>query len=40
MISYRRDDGDAYAGRLFDNLAVHFGDDKVFLDVFSLRPEP
>jgi cellulose biosynthesis protein BcsQ len=33
FISYRRHDAGAYAGRLYDDLAAHFGDNKVFLDV-------
>jgi D-aminopeptidase len=32
-ISYRRADGAAYAGRLFDHLNQHFGPDFVFMDV-------
>jgi hypothetical protein len=32
-ISYRRTDAAAYAGRLFDHLSHHFGQDFVFMDV-------
>jgi formylglycine-generating enzyme required for sulfatase activity/predicted Ser/Thr protein kinase len=35
FISYRREDCDAFAGRLCDHLAGHFGPDAVFLDVAS-----
>lgn len=33
FISYRRIDSKAYAGRLFDRLNQHFGEDHVFMDV-------
>jgi hypothetical protein len=38
FISYRRDDTRVYAGRLYDALVVHFGEDYVFRDVDSLEP--
>ena len=37
-ISYRRDDGGAYAGRLYDQLSLRFGSASVFLDVSALEP--
>src|SRR5262245_54199846 len=33
IISYRRADSAATAGRIFDRLAGHYGDDAVFMDV-------
>lgn len=33
FISYRREDSIAYAGRLHDHLAAHFGADAVFMDI-------
>jgi hypothetical protein len=38
FISYRRDDAEGQAGRLFDDLIKHFGDDKVFMDVAAIEP--
>jgi hypothetical protein len=38
FISYRRDDTEGQAGRLFDELAEHFGHDAVFMDVAALTP--
>jgi hypothetical protein len=38
FISYRREDGTAYAGRLYDHLANHFGKDNVFMDVDTIEP--
>ena len=38
LISYRRDDSSAYAGRLYDGLAEHFGDQQVFMDITTLQP--
>lgn len=37
FISYRRDDSAPQAGRLYDNLCVHFGSDRVFMDVDTIR---
>jgi TIR domain len=37
FINYRRDDADAYAGRLHEVLAHEFGSDEVFLAEFSIR---
>jgi formylglycine-generating enzyme required for sulfatase activity len=36
FISYRRDDTEGYAGRIFDHLSKHFGADRVFMDVDSI----
>lgn len=38
FISYRRQDVPGYAGRLYDHLALRFGDDRVFMDVDAIRP--
>jgi hypothetical protein len=38
FISYRREDGAGCAGRLYDRLAAHFGDDCVFMDVEGIEP--
>ena len=38
FISYRRDDTEGEAGRLFDDLVRSFGDDSVFMDVSDIRP--
>ncbi|HSX92712.1 MAG TPA: toll/interleukin-1 receptor domain-containing protein, partial [Hydrogenophaga sp.] len=38
FISYRRDDASGYAGRLYDRLKAHFGDDRVFMDVAEIEP--
>ena len=38
FISYRRDAGAGYAGRIADALAEHFGEDKIFRDIDSLEP--
>jgi hypothetical protein len=38
FISYRREDSFAYAGRLYDHLASHFGKDSVFMDVDNIEP--
>jgi TIR domain len=37
FINYRRDDADAYAGRLHEALSNEFGEDEVFLAEFSIR---
>ncbi len=37
FISYRRDDTEGYAGRLFRDLCERFGDDAVFLDVAGIE---
>jgi hypothetical protein len=38
FISYRREDAEGQAGRLFDDLVKNFGDDSVFMDVAGLEP--
>lgn len=38
FISYRRDDGAAFAGRLFDRLSDRFGAERVFMDVDDIEP--
>jgi hypothetical protein len=37
FISYRRDDAEGQAGRLFDELSAHFGRDAVFMDVAGIK---
>jgi hypothetical protein len=37
FISYRREDTIAYAGRLYDRLADHFGKEHVFMDVDTIE---
>jgi TIR domain len=37
FLSYRKQDADAYAGRLHEVLAAAFGRDEVFMDMFSIR---
>ena len=38
FISYRRDDSEGEAGRLFDDLTRAFGGDAVFMDVSGIDP--
>jgi TIR domain-containing protein len=38
FISYRREDTSGYAGRLYDQVSSHFGQDHVFMDVADLEP--
>jgi hypothetical protein len=38
LIAYRRGRSSAYAGRLHDALASHFGSDRLFMDVMSIEP--
>lgn len=38
FISYRRDDTEGEAGRLFDDLTRAFGDNSVFMDVTGINP--
>ncbi len=38
FISYRRDDTEGEAGRLFDDLTRTFGEDSVFMDVAGINP--
>jgi hypothetical protein len=37
FVSYRREHAAAQAGRLYDWLAAHFGEEHVFMDVDSIR---
>ena len=36
LISYRRSDADAIAGRIHDRLSAYYGDDSVFMDIDSI----
>jgi hypothetical protein len=38
FISYRRDDSEGQAGRLYDDLSRRFGDTSVFMDVAAIEP--
>src|SRR5712671_6572552 len=38
LISYRREDSAAYAGRIYDHLSQHFGAENVFMDVTTIKP--
>jgi hypothetical protein len=38
FISYRRKDSAGYAGRLYDRLQDHFGEDLIFMDVDNIPP--
>jgi TIR domain len=38
FISYRRDDSEGEAGRLFDDLTRAFGNDAIFMDVAGIKP--
>lgn len=38
FISYRREDAEGQAGRLFDDLVTQFGEDSVFMDVSGIEP--
>src|SRR5215470_7940466 len=38
FINYRREDTAPYAGRLYDRLIQHFGEDQVFMDVDQIEP--
>jgi hypothetical protein len=38
FISYRREDAEGQAGRLFADLTHHFGEDAVFMDVAAIEP--
>ncbi|HTU43280.1 MAG TPA: toll/interleukin-1 receptor domain-containing protein [Candidatus Aquilonibacter sp.] len=37
FVSYRRSDSEGEAGRLFDDLAMHFGEHAVFMDVAAIE---
>ena len=38
FLSYRRDDSAGHAGRLYDTLVNHFGEDHIFMDVDTIEP--
>jgi Yip1-like protein/TIR domain-containing protein len=38
FISYRRDDGGGYVGRLYDNLSARYGSTRLFMDIDSIAP--
>src|SRR6478735_3455123 len=38
FISYRREDAEGQAGRLFDDLTEQFGSESVFMDVAAIEP--
>src|SRR5215831_6232307 len=38
FINYRREDTAPYAGRLYDRLTTHFGEDQVFIDIDQIEP--
>jgi Tol biopolymer transport system component len=38
FISYRREDTSGHAGRLFDRLAAHFGAERIFMDIDTIKP--
>jgi len=38
VISYRRDDASAHAGRIYDRLRTEFGPDQVFMDIDAIEP--
>ncbi|SRR6266403_497654 len=38
FVCYRRDDSSGHAGRLFDKLGVHFGEDRIFMDIEAIKP--
>jgi TIR domain-containing protein len=37
FISYRREDSSGYAGRLFDILSVHFGEENTYMDLDTIK---
>lgn len=38
FICYRREDSAPYAGRLYDRLINHFGEERVFMDIDTIQP--
>jgi hypothetical protein len=38
FISYRREDSRGAAGRIYDRLELHFGHDRIFMDVDTIQP--
>jgi TIR domain-containing protein len=37
FISYRRHDTEGFAGRLFDQLSIHFGEQQIFMDIDTIE---
>ena len=37
FISYRRNDSEGFAGRLFDQLSSHFGEEQIFMDLDTIE---
>ena len=38
FVCYRREDSSGDAGRLFDKLVIHFGKDRIFMDIVKIEP--
>lgn len=38
FVSYRREDSRGAAGRIYDRLELHFGSDRIFMDVDTIQP--
>ena len=38
FLDYRRDDSADATGRLYDRLRLHFGSDRVFMDIEAIEP--
>jgi tetratricopeptide (TPR) repeat protein len=38
FLSYRREDSGGWAGRLYDRLSQHFGDEHIFMDIDTIEP--
>src|SRR6266849_6093060 len=38
FVCYRREDASGHAGRLFDRLNAHFGDEQIFMDIDHIEP--
>jgi hypothetical protein len=38
FVNYRRSDAEGESGRLFDDLAYHFGAESIFMDVAAIEP--
>jgi TIR domain/Putative peptidoglycan binding domain len=38
FITYRREDSAGHAGRLYDRLSGHFGAERIFMDIDTIRP--
>ena len=37
FLSYRREDSSGYAGRVYDRLSQHFGEDQLFMDIDTMK---